>query len=73
VFSVYTFKLVNVIIVAGHMMGLHTMMFEVHRGSTFDRQHRAHYVEGLVSNYLDTYDGFKFKFSNIEDICKTYR
>jgi hypothetical protein len=53
-------------------MGPHHMMFEVHHGGTFDRQHRVHYVGGLVSNYLDTYDPSKLKFSDIEDICKSY-
>ena len=53
-------------------MGPHTMMFEVYHGGTFDRQHRVHYVGGLVSNYLDTYNPSKLKFSDIEDICKTY-
>ena len=72
VFSVCTFKLFNVINVARHMMGPHTMMFEVHHGGTFDRQHRVHYIGGLVSNYPDTYNAYKLKFSNIEDICKTY-
>jgi hypothetical protein len=52
--SVCTFKLVNVINVARHMMGPHHMMFEVHHGGTFDRQHRVYYVGGLISNYPDT-------------------
>jgi hypothetical protein len=54
------------------MMGPHHMMFEVHHGGTFDKQYRVHYVGGLVSNYPDTYDPSKLKFSNIEDICKSY-
>jgi hypothetical protein len=53
-------------------MGPHHMMFEVHHGGTFDRQHRVHYVGGLVSNYPDTYDPSQLKFSDIEDICKSY-
>jgi hypothetical protein len=51
-------------------MGSHHMMFEVHHGSTFNKQHRVHYVGGLVSNYPDTYDPSKLKFSDIE--CKSY-
>jgi hypothetical protein len=54
------------------MMGSHHMMFEVHHRGTFDRQYRVHYVGGLVSNYPNTYDHSKLKFSDIEDICKTY-
>jgi hypothetical protein len=69
---VSTFKLVNVINVVGHMMRPHHMMFEVHHGGTIDRQHRIHYVGGLVSNYSDTYDPSKLKFFDIEDIYKTY-
>jgi hypothetical protein len=53
-------------------MGPHHMMFEVHHGGTFDRQHRVYYVRGLVSNYSNTYDPSKLKFSDIEDICKSY-
>ena len=70
--NVCTFKLVNVINVAGHMMGPHHMMFEVHHRGTFDKQNRVHYVGGLVSNYPNTYDPSKLKFSDLEDICKTY-
>jgi hypothetical protein len=58
--------------VAGHIMGSHTMMFEVHHRGTFNRQHRVHYIGGDISNYPDPYDEFKLKFSDIEDICKTY-
>jgi hypothetical protein len=53
-------------------MGPHYMMFEVHHGGTFDRQHRVHFIGGLVSNYPDTYDPSKLKFFDIKDICKSY-
>jgi len=49
----------------GHVMYPKLLMFEVHHGGRFNREHRVKYVGGDVSHYPDPYDRDELSFIEI--------
>jgi hypothetical protein len=46
----------------GHVMYPELLMFEVHHGGRFNREHRVTYVDGDISHYPDPYDRDELSF-----------
>jgi hypothetical protein len=56
----------------GHIMYPELIMFEVHYGGRFNREHRVNYVGGDVVHYPDPYDRDEVSFIEVERVAKTY-
>jgi len=54
------------------MMDLKYLMFEVHHGDRFNREHRCTYLGGDVVNYPDPYDRDKMSFIEVERVVESY-
>jgi hypothetical protein len=48
------------------------IMFEVHYGGRFSKEHRVNYVGGDVAHYPDPYDRDEVSFIEVERVAKTY-
>jgi hypothetical protein len=48
-----------------HVMYPELLMFEVHHGGRFNREHRVTYVGGDISHYPDPYDRDELSFIEI--------
>jgi hypothetical protein len=56
----------------GHVMYPELLMFEVHHGGRFNREHRVTYVGGDISHYSNPYDRDELSFIEIERVIRTY-
>jgi len=76
-FFVFVCSLGRVIVLSiclfvGHVMYPESIIFEVHHGGRFNREHRVTYVGGDISHYPDPYDRDELSFIEIERVVRTY-
>jgi len=48
------------------------LMFEVHHGGRFNKEHRVTYVGGDISHYLDPYERDELSFIEVKMVVRTY-
>jgi hypothetical protein len=57
----------------GHMTDPEFLMFEIHHGSRFDREHRCTYISGDVANYPNPiFDKDKMSFIEVNGVVEFY-
>jgi hypothetical protein len=49
------------------------LMFKVHHGGRFNKEHGVTYVGGDVAHYPNPYERDKISFIEVEGVVKTYR
>jgi hypothetical protein len=62
----------SICLFVGHVMYPELLMFEVHHGGRFNREHRVTYVSGDISHYPNPYGRDELSFIEIERVLRTY-